>query len=125
MKIRSVGLRKVATSQTDKQTDKQTNSRHYVTSLVQVIEIFIGRVAELAWSKWSECSATCGMGVQARVLYCRLANVRSYRRREIQLHSPDVATECRQEDTGLTEIKHCTSATGKECPGLSSHHLHL
>jgi len=59
------------------------------------------------------------------VLYCRLANLRSYRRRDIQLHSPDVASECRQEDTGLTEIKHCTAATARECPGLACHHLHV
>jgi len=77
-------------------------------------------LTELAWSEWSECSATCGTGVQARVFYCRLANVARYRRRQIQLHSPDVATECRQGDTGFTETKQCTSATAKVCPGLST-----
>ena len=73
---------------------------------------------ELSWSEWSECSVTCGTGLQARVQYCRIVNARHYRRRQIQLHSPDVATDCRQQDTGLIETRQCTAAAAKNCPGL-------
>ena len=76
-------------------------------------------VSELAWSEWSECSATCGTGVQVRVLYCRLANVRRTRRRQFQLNSLDGATGCSPGTTGLTETKQCTSVEAKVCPGSS------